>query len=202
MDQLFNLHTLIEVMLGISLSAASGFRVFVPLLTLSAAAVIGHIDLPTNFDWIENPQALTVFAVASALEIGGYYIPWFDHLLDVAATPAAILVGTIVTASLAPEMNPLVQWTLALVAGGGTAGITKGLMNFLRATSTATSGGLANPIVATVELVVAVALSMLAITLPVVAGILVISFLVFASAKLWQFFSRLRLQQSSPDSLP
>ncbi len=202
MDQLFNLHTLIEVMLGISLSAASGFRVFVPLLTLSAAAVIGHIDLPTNFDWIENPQALTVFAVASALEIGGYYIPWFDHFLDVAATPAAILVGTIVTASLAPDMNPLVQWTLALAAGGGTAGITKGLMNLLRATSTATSGGLANPIVATVELVVAVALSMLAITLPVVAGILVISFLVFASSKLWQFFSRLKLQQSSPDSLP
>lgn len=198
MDQLFNLHTLIEVMLGISLSAASGFRVFVPLLTLSAAAVIGHIDLPTNFDWIENSQALTVFAIASALEIGGYYIPWFDHLLDVAATPAAILVGTIVTASLAPDMNPLVQWTLALVAGGGTAGITKGLMNLLRATSTATSGGLGNPIVATVELVVAVALSMLAVTLPVVAGILVISFLVFASSKLWQFFS-LRLQRS-PDS--
>ena len=97
MDQLLNLHTLIEILLGISLSAASGFRVFVPLLALSTAAVVGHIDLPTDFDWIENPQALAVFAVASALEIAGYYIPWFDHLLDVAATPAAILAGTVVT---------------------------------------------------------------------------------------------------------
>lgn len=201
-DQLFNLHVLIEILLGISLSAASGFRVFVPLLTLSVAAVIGHIDLPTNFDWIENPQALAVFAVASALEVGGYYIPWFDHLLDVAATPTAVLVGTIVTASLAPDMNPLIQWTLALVAGGGTAGITKGLMNFLRATSTATSGGLANPVVATVELVIAITLSVLAITLPVVAGILVIGLLVFGVSKFLQFFSRLRLQRSSLGDLP
>ncbi len=53
MEHLFNLHTLIEILLAISLSAASGFRVFVPLLTLSAAAVVGHIDLPTNLDGIE-----------------------------------------------------------------------------------------------------------------------------------------------------
>ncbi len=200
MDQLFNLHTLVEILLGISLSAASGFRVFIPLLTLSAAAVFGHIDLPTNFDWIENPQALAVFAVASALEIGGYYIPLFDHLLDVAATPASILAGTIVTASLAPDMNPLVQWTLALVAGGGTAGITKGFMNLFRATSTATSGGLGNPVVATIELVAAIALSLLALTLPVVAGIAVIGLLAIAISKLLQFFSRFRLT-NSPNNL-
>lgn len=202
MDQLFNLHTLIEVMLGISLSAASGFRVFVPLLVLSAAAVVGHIDLPANFDWIESSQALAVFAVACTLEIAGYYIPWFDHLLDIIATPAAMLAGTVVTASLTPDLNPLVQWTLALAAGGGTAGITNGLMNLLRATSTATSGGLANPVVATVELVAAIALSLLAVTLPVVAGIVVIAFLVFAVSKLLQFFSRLKLQQSSSNKLP
>lgn len=202
MEQLFNLNTLIEVILGISLSAASGFRVFVPLLALSTAAVVGHIDLPTDFNWIESPQALVLFAIACTLEIAGYYIPWFDHLLDFAATPAAILAGTVVTASLAPDMNPLIQWTLALVAGGGTAGITKGLMNLLRATSTATSGGLANPLVATIELVAAVGISILAVTLPVVAGIVVISLLVFAVSKLWQLFSRLKLRQSSTINLP
>ncbi|MBD2093994.1 DUF4126 domain-containing protein [Trichocoleus sp. FACHB-591] len=201
MDQLLNFNTLIELLLGVSLSAASGFRVFVPLLTLSAAAVLGHANLPTDFDWIESPQALAVFAIASVLEVGGYYIPWFDHLLDVVATPAAILAGTIVTASLAPDLNPVAQWTLALVAGGGAAGITKSLTNLLRATSTATSGGLANPIVATVELVVAIALSILAITLPVVAILVVITFLGFAIAKLWRFFSRFRTPQSTPENL-
>ena len=193
------LNTLIEIMLGISLSAASGFRVFVPLLVMSAAAVVGHLDLPANFDWVETPQALAVLAAACTLEVGGYYIPWFDHFLDIVATPAAILAGTIITASAAPEMNPVWQWTLAIVVGGGTAGLTKGLMNLLRVTSTAASGGLTNPLLATIELVLATVVSLLAVTLPLIAGVLVIGLLVFAIRRFWTFVSRLRLSQRSSE---
>ncbi len=188
MPTFLNLDTLIEFMLAVSLSSAAGFRVFVPLLVLSAAAVLGHVDLPTSFYWLETPQALGLFAIAAILEILGYAIPWFDHALDLVATPAAILAGTVMTASLAPEMDPLVKWTLALVAGGGTAGLTKGIMNLLRGTSTAATGGLANPIFAALELVVAIALSALAITLPVAAGVVVIGILGFLIYKLWRFF--------------
>ncbi len=197
MNHLVGLDTLLEIMLGISLSAASGFRVFMPLLVMSAAAVVGHLDLPANFDWVETPQALAVLAVACTLEVGGYYIPWFDHLLDIVATPVAILTGTIVTASVAPEMNPVWQWTLAVVVGGGTAGLTKGLMNLLRLTSTAASGGLTNPVLATIELVLATVLSLLAVTLPLVAGVLVLGILVLALGKLWTFVSRVRSPQRS-----
>ncbi len=197
MEQLVSIDTLIEVMLAISLSAAAGFRVFVPLLVLSSSAVVGHLDLPADLDWAETPQALAVLAVACLLEVGGYYIPWFDHLLDIVATPAAILAGTIVAASVAPEMNPLVQWTLALVVGGGTAGVTKGLMNLLRGTSTAASGGLTNPLVATVELVIAVVLSVLAVTLPLVAGAVVLAILVIATQRLWMFIARRQSPQQS-----
>ena len=192
MEQLASIDPLIELMLGISLSAAVGFRVFAPLLVLSGAAVFGHLDLPTDLDWAETPQALTVLAVACLLEVGGYYIPWFDHLLDIVATPAAIVAGTIVAASVAPEMNSLVQWTLALVVGGGTAGLTKGLMNILRGTSTAASGGLTNPVVSTIELVIALALSALAVTLPLVAGAVVLSTLVIAMRQLWRIIARPR----------
>jgi len=186
--QVLNFDTLIELMLAISLSAAAGFRVFVPLLALSAAAVLGHVDLPPNFDWIENPQALGLFAIACVLEIIGYSIPWVDHLLDILATPAAIITGTILAASVAPEMDPLVKWTLALAAGGGTAGLTKGLMNVLRATSTAASGGLTNPIFSVLELVAAAVLSALAITVPAIAIALVIGGIGFALYKIRSFF--------------
>lgn len=186
----FNLNTFIELLLGISLSAAAGFRVFVPLLALSVASVFGHFDLPTDFDWLETPQAVIVFAVACSLEITGYYIPWLDHLLDIVATPAAFIAGTIVTASVAPEMNPLVQWTLALIAGGGTAGLTKGLMNTLRISSTGVSGGLTNPIVSTIELVMAIGLSLLALAFPVLAGVTVIGFLIIAIQRIWSFFKK------------
>jgi hypothetical protein len=61
----FPVQTVVEVMLAISLSAAAGFRVFIPLLALSTASVLGHVDLPARFDWIENPQAMTLFAIAA-----------------------------------------------------------------------------------------------------------------------------------------
>jgi Domain of unknown function (DUF4126) len=179
-----DLDTSIDIMLAITLSAATGFRVFVPLLILSAAAVFGHVDLPSKFDWIENPQALTLFGTASILEVIGYSIPWFDHILDLFATPMAVIAGTIVAASSAPEMNPLVQWTLALVAGGGAAGLTKSLMNLLRGGSTATTGGIANPIFALLELAISICLSLLAITLPLVAGAIAIGLLSFALYKI------------------
>jgi hypothetical protein len=189
MESLFNLDTLISLMLGISLSAATGFRVFVPLLIMSAAAVLGHVDLPADFDWIESDQALILFAVASLLEIVGYYIPWLDHTLDIVSTPAAIIAGTIVTASAAPDaMNPLVQWTTALLAGGGAAGLTKGMNNILRVISTAISGGLTNPVIATIELTLAVVLAVLAITAPVVAIVLVIGLWTFAIQKIRKAF--------------
>ncbi len=188
MPTFLNLDTLIELMLAISLSSAAGFRVFVPLLVLSAAAVLGHVDLPPSFDWIETPQALGLFAIAAILEISGYAIPWFDHALDLVATPAAVLAGTVMTASLAPEMDPLVKWTLALVAGGGTAGLTKGIMNLLRGTSTAATGGVANPIFSALELLLAVTLSVLAVTIPIAAGVVVIGVFGVLIFKLWRWF--------------
>jgi hypothetical protein len=194
-----NFNTLIEFMLGISLSAAAGFRVFVPLLALSAAAVLGHVDLPANFDWIENPQALGLFAIACVLEIIGYSIPWADHLLDILATPAAIAAGTIVAASSTSALNPLAQWTIALVVGGGTAGITKGLLNILRGTSTLATGGLANPLFAAVELLIAMLLSALAITVPLGAIGLLITILGGVSYNVWK---RVRRSTASPAASP
>jgi hypothetical protein len=185
-----SIDTVVEVMLAISLSAAAGFRVFIPLLALSAASVLGHVDLPARFDWIENPQAMTLFSVAAILEIIGYSIPWFDHLLDIVATPAAIISGTIVAASLSPEMDPLAKWVLALAFGGGAAGLTKGLMNLLRGGSTAATGGLANPLFALGELAIAVILSVLAIVAPVVAGAIVVGIFGFGIYKITQFVRR------------
>ena len=190
--------TLISLLLGVSLSAACGFRVFVPLLVVSAAAIVGHLDLPANVAWVGTDHALIAFTVASSLEIAGYYIPWLDHLLDIVATPLAIVAGTVITAATAPEMSPLAQWTLAAIAGGGAAGLTKGLLNTLRLGSTATSGGLTNPLLSTVELVASVGLSVLAIALPAVAGILVMTVLLFGMYTLWRFLFK---RQSPSDAI-
>jgi len=198
LDHIISFDSFIELLLGISLSAAVGFRVFVPFLVLSLAAVVGHIDLPSQFDWMETSPALIVLALACVLEIGGYYVPWFDNALDFIATPLAILLGTFIVGHTSSDLNPVLQWTLAIIAGGGTAALTKGLMNLLRGTSTAMSGGITNPILATIELVVAIALTLLALTLPLVAGVLVVGILGFALYKVVGFLLSLRSRQ--PDS--
>jgi hypothetical protein len=182
--------TVVDLLLGIGLSAATGFRVFVPFLVLSAAAVLGHVDLPASFDWIETNQALIVLAVASLLEVTGYYIPWLDHMLDIVATPAAIFAGTLVTAAATSGMNPLLHWTLAIIAGGGTAGLTKGMGNLVRILSSSVSAGLSNPLVATIELAFAVLLTALAIVLPAATGILVIASLLITFQKIRRFLAK------------
>ncbi|MGF1491323.1 MAG: DUF4126 domain-containing protein [Microcoleaceae cyanobacterium] len=183
------LEVLLEILLAISLSAAVGFRVFIPPLVLSAAAVFGHLDYPTEFDWVESPEALSVLAVAAFLEISGYYIPWFDHLLDLVSTPTAVIAGVFIAAAVTPDVNPVAQWTLALVAGGGAAGLTKGLSNILRSGSTLASGGLTNPIFSTLEWMMAFGLSVLALFLPVLTGFVVSAILMYALYKVWQLFA-------------
>src|SRR4051812_14311053 len=113
----------LSICLGVGLSAACGFRVFVPLLGMSLAALAGHLTLAPSFEWIGTWPAFTCFLAATGLKIAAYYIPWLDTLLDAIATPAAIVAGTIITAAVMTDMSPLMRWSLALIAGGGTAGV-------------------------------------------------------------------------------
>ena len=193
-----NMEMLLSVCLGIGLSAACGFRVFVPLLTMSVAALSGHLALAPGFAWVGSYPALIAFSVATAVEVAGYYIPWVDHLLDTIATPAAIIAGTLISASMITDMSPFLKWTLAVIAGGGTAGMVQGTTVLTRGASTATSGGLANPLVATLELGGAIATSLLALVAPVLAvGLIAGVFLVFGR-KLFRKIRTARAAQTRP----
>jgi hypothetical protein len=177
------METVLSVLVGLGLSAAVGFRVFVPLLIMSAAAQTGHLTLADGFAWIGTPPALVAFGVATVLEIVGYFIPWVDHALDVIAAPAAVVAGTVATAGVAIDIDPFLQWTLAIIAGGGIAGLIHVLTGATRAVSGATTAGLGNPLVALVEAGSSVFLSILAILVPVFAFALVIALLVTATRK-------------------
>ncbi len=160
---------LLSLCIGIGLSAACGFRVFVPLLIMSIAAKTGHLTLVPAFQWIGSDIALWTFAIATILEVGAYYIPWLHHLLDVIAMPVAITAGIIITASMVGGLSPFLKWTLAVIAGGGAAGLVHGATAITRGASTVTTGGIANPIFATIELGSSFLTSVLAVLAPVAA---------------------------------
>jgi hypothetical protein len=177
------METVLSICVGIGLSAACGFRVFVPLLVMSIASLSGHLTLAHGFGWIGTYPALISLSVATCVEVAGYYIPWLDHLLDTMAAPASIVAGTIVTASAVGDMSPFLKWTLAVIAGGGAAGLVQGATMMTRAASTATTGGLANPVVSTLELIGATITSILAVVAPVIAVLLLITLLVVVVRK-------------------
>jgi len=170
-----SIELLLSVAIGLALAAACGLRVFAPLFLLGLAAHFGRLHLTPGFDWAATTPALIALGTATVVEITAYYVPWLDHALDVISAPAALVAGAAATIAVLGDMPPWLRWTTGLIAGGGLAGLTKGAAALLRVKSTATTGGIANPAVATGETAGAVGISILALVVPLLALILVVT---------------------------
>jgi len=174
--------TIISIFLGVGLAASVGFRVFLPLFALSLASYFGVWDLNENWEWIGSLAAVITLGVATVVEIFAYFIPWVDNLLDSLAIPLAAIAGTAVMVSTVANLDPVVTWSLAIIAGGGTATAIKGASATNRVTSTVTTGGLANPVVSTIETGTAMVVTAASIFAPILAAVLVIIILIIIFA--------------------
>ena len=168
------METILSLFLGIGLASAAGFRVFLPLFALSLASYFQIWDLNESWQWIGGIPALITLGIAMIAEIFAYYIPYVDNLLDTIAIPLAAIAGTSTMASTLVDINPMMTWVLAIIAGGGTATAMQGMTTVTRLASTVKTGGLANPVVSTAETGTAITLSSLAIFMPIIAFIVVI----------------------------
>ncbi len=193
------MNEIMAIFAGVGLAAACGFRVFVPLFIASLAANSGvdmfgdvHFDqmLGANFEWLGSTPITVALGIATALEIGSYYIPWLDNALDSIATPAAVVAGTFITGAMMPDFmgDGSFKWIVSTIAGGGTAGVVQGASVITRGTSTATTGGIGNPVVSTAELGGSILTAGLAILVPIVAGIVVLILLYFVIRTIFRFF--------------
>ena len=172
---------LLSLSLGLGLAAACGFRVFIPTLMMGVGSRLDLYKLEGSFVWVDDTWAIAIFAVATLLEIGGYFIPWIDNLLDAVATPAAIIGGIFVTsASLEGELDPSAQWTLSVIAGGSVSGVIQLGTVATRAISTGTTGGLANPIISLLEAVASILCILISLFLVAIIPIVII-FLIWKS---------------------
>jgi hypothetical protein len=179
-DNIETWQLIVGLVSGVGIAAATGIRVFLPLLAMALAARFGGLQLSGGFEWVTSNGAIISLATAAVLEIGAFYIPWVDNALDHVAAPASVLAGSLAKSSKAGTTDTWFNWVLGLVAGGGTAGAIQLGTMALRGLSLVATGGLANPIVATVENVLAVLISMLAILVPILAVVAVgvIAFLI------------------------
>lgn len=176
-----------SVVIGIGLSAACGFRIILPFLGLSIAIMNGLIQPAPELQWIGTWPALIAVATAAILEIGAYYIPWMDNLLDAAMMPLSVAAGTIATAAVVTDLSPFMKWSLALIAGGGIAGTVHAGTSLLRGVSTVATGGTMNALLATAELAGSAITTTLALLVPVLALTIAIMMALWV---MWRIFCK------------
>lgn len=177
---------LIPTLLGIGLSAACGLRVFFPLFLVSLLGYLGKLCIAGNFLWLTQLPAVITFGVASVVEIVAYFIPLIDHVLDAVTIPSSIVSGIVLFASLFPENESLIKWVMAIIAGGGTAGLVSTITSLARLKSSVLTAGLGNPLIAISETVGSIIISLLSILFPLFV-ILVIVLLIYFVIKTSRF---------------
>ena len=180
---------ILALCLGISLSALCGFRVFVPLLAVSLGVRFAGLSVNESFSWVGSDVALVCLSVATVVEMLAYYIPWVDNALDAVSGPLALVAGAVVAAGMLPEMPAFAQWGVGIIAGAGSAGAVQLSTTAARGASTATTGGLGNFVVATVENGASIFGSIAAIIVSPVIVLLGVGLLVWL---VWRLLRKLR----------
>lgn len=170
----------LSLVTGVALAAAAGFRIFVPLLAAALAIHFGLLEPAPGFAWLGDPLTIAALVAAMVLEVGAYYLPGIDHLLDVVAAPLALVAGVVVAASVMADVPEGLRWLAAVVAGGGASAAVHSVTSLARAKSGAFTGGLGNPLVATGELAGALGVAALALLAPLVALVVVLYAVIYA----------------------
>jgi len=163
----------LNVLIGVGLSAASGFRVFIPLLIMSISALSGDLVLADNFEWIGSYSALSVFIVATIIEATAYYIPVIDEFLEKVSKPTTMVAGTIIMSSFIVDLSPMLGWVLAIIAGGGTSAlVNQQRLESKRNSVSANTVNLKGLLFSTREACSAVSLSLLMMLAPITSFII------------------------------
>ncbi|NHN55652.1 DUF4126 domain-containing protein [Calidifontibacter sp. DB0510] len=186
---------------GAGLSAAAGLNAYVPFLIVALISRFTDvINLPSSFQWIENPWVIGASVVLLALEVVLDKIPGVDSVNDIVGTAVRPTIGGVVAAATtAPNAldnstfmhdNP---W-IAGIGGALIAGVVHAGKATVRPAINIASLGVGAPIVSASEDVTSVGLSFVAIFLPilVIIGLVLLAWAIFAILRRARRFARCR----------
>ena len=173
MQEVSVVELVVGVCAGISLSAACGFRVFLPLLAVSIAAHFFGFKVNADFEWIGSWISIVSLATATIVEVAAYYLPCVDNMLDIISVPLAFVAGAVVMCGVLPDVHPYLKWSIAGLLGSSVAGVTQLATTIIRGASTATTAGAGNNVVSSSEDVCATIFSIGAILIPLLAIVIV-----------------------------
>ena len=188
--------------LGLSLSAACGFRVFIPPLALSIAFHSGVVQLSPDWQWLGTQNAIITLGIAATIEVLAYFIPWVSNFLDSIEIGLAPLAGMFVTAStlsIAGDFDPTFLWIITVIAGGATAETVELGTSMTRLITSGSTAGIGGPIVSLIEAGSSIVMSILAINAPNVAILLVIFLVVDGIRRIRKFNSKRKRKRTIKD---
>ena len=188
--------------LGISLSAACGFRVFIPPLALSIAFHSGVLQLSPDWQWLGTQNAIITLGIAATIEVLAYFIPWVSNFLDSIEIGLAPLAGMFVTAStlsIAGDFDPTFLWIVTVIAGGATAETVELGTSMTRLITSGSTAGIGTPVVSVVEASSSIVMSILAINAPNVAILLVIFLVVDGIRRIMKFTAKRKERRTIKD---
>lgn len=172
----------LPALLGLGLASATGLRTFLPLLMLALAAKFGlfGINLNDRMAWLADWPAIIALAIAAIVEFTGDKVPTVDHALNVMGTFTRPIAGAVAVGSVFAGVDPMTAAIAGLIVGAPTAFAFNLAQGGARLASTATTGGIGNPILSLIEDVLSFLMVLLAFLAPVVVPVLMIALAVAA----------------------
>lgn len=189
---------MIAALTGTGLAAAAGLNAYIPFLLVALLSRFTDvIDLPTQYAWIESDWAIAVSAVLLLSEMVLDKIAIVDHLNDLVATLIRPTVGGLIfAATTAAEQVDESSWMqdnpwVGIVIGVVVAGIVHTGKAVTRPVVNISTLGVGTPVVSAAEDGASVAMSLVAVFLPVLV-VLALILLAWAMIVLWRRVRRRR----------
>lgn len=182
-----------ELFTGLGLATASGLNAYIPLLAMGLLGRFTNlVELPHPWAWLTNGWVIAIVAVLLVVEIVADKVPALDSINDtiqtfVRPTSGGIVFGSGTAAQTAAVTDPGAfassgQW-IPVVIGAVTALVVSLTKSTVRPVANVATGGLAAPVLSTLEDVASVGLVIVAIVLPVLV-LVVLAALVWAAVAL------------------
>jgi high-affinity nickel permease len=179
---------LAQLLMGVSLAACAGLRAFLPLFAVGLAGRLEILPLTRSFEWLSSWPALIVFAVAVVFELLADKFPLVDNFLDTVQAVVKPIAGMILVTCVLTELSPLQATVLGLVLGGSAAAAVHLSKAQVRVASTASTAGIANPVLSVLEDAGALVGTIVSFLLPGLVLVMLVAFLVWV----WLVIRRMR----------
>lgn len=176
-----------ELMTGFGLASAAGLNAYIPLLSMGLLSrYTDLVNLPSGWSWLENGWVLVLVAVLLVIEIVADKIPALDSVNDAVQTFVRPTSGGIVfTSGTAAQTAAITdpgefartgQW-VPVVIGVVTALVVSLTKTAVRPAANVATGGVAAPVLSTIEDAASVSLTFIAILIPALVLIVLIALL-------------------------